>query len=439
MDWVTYIAKHRPDLVGQAQSHRRCPAMQGTVNPMPIVKIAPKPQGILQQTCRARHIAAATAHPSLLLRTYGSIEAFHMRGIDTCANPQLADQTLDVYNTSMKRLATDLHQVALRIPYFFDDPYLKSRRGFESGTLFATPTLTTTSMPDQTKDLENRIAIRRVIVCQQQRDRSLCTAHGYRRNQSDGRSQGPGARTKVDQKATLYRQSRMNPGASRFATLRRTLRRRPSAPFFSSPLLARPWSSSIWTAGIDCCSFSSCKLWKSSARFPACSSRRCTVRVSTSQISAVASMEQPCPKHLTIRTTAGWGSLLYCISEPCRSLKRVWQTLQYNRRMALFLPMCSQTNRLFSPNLLNAAHSGLGQAKNSRENGSLGGDCCFGFRRFDISGLLANLSYAIHNISAKRPQIRQFLRLSLPISCGYYRFFKLSIFCLTTEAWMTVS
>lgn len=87
-----------------------------------------------------------------------------MRGVDARANPHLADQTLDIYNTSMKCFATDLHQVALGIPYFFDDPYLQAGRRFESGMLFATPPLTTTSMLDQNKDLENRIAIRGVWV-----------------------------------------------------------------------------------------------------------------------------------------------------------------------------------------------------------------------------------------------------------------------------------
>jgi len=36
-----------------------------------------------------------------------------------------------------------------------------------------------------------------------------------------------------------------------------------------------------------------------------------------------------------IRTTVDSGSFVYSISEPCLSLKRVPQLLQYNRRMAL--------------------------------------------------------------------------------------------------------
>jgi hypothetical protein len=153
MNRVTYIAKHCPSFLGQTQGHRRGPALQRSVNAMPIVKIAPKPQGILQQTSQARPIAAATAHPSLLLRTKSPIETFHMRGVDPCANPQLADQTLDIDNTSMQRCASDLDQVALRVPYFFDDPYPQPSRRFESGMLFAAPTATTTSMSANNKGI----------------------------------------------------------------------------------------------------------------------------------------------------------------------------------------------------------------------------------------------------------------------------------------------
>jgi hypothetical protein len=68
-----------------------------------------------------------------------------------------------------------------------------------------------------------------------------------------------------------------------------------------------------------------------------------------------------------MRTTTGSGSLVYCMSEPCRSLKRAWHTLQYNRRMDLSLPISSHTLRLPAPKQLKARQSGLGQA--NRANG----------------------------------------------------------------------
>jgi len=110
-------------------------------------------------------------------------------------------------------------------------------------------------------------------------------------------------------------------------------------------LTVLPCSSSICTASRGLSGFSSCKLWKSAARLPAFSRKRCTVSVSTSQMSAVASTEQPWPRHLTMRTTSACGSLVYCISEPCRSLKRARQVLQYSRRIALSLPIHSAIER----------------------------------------------------------------------------------------------
>ena len=47
-------------------------------------------------------------------------------------------------------------------------------------------------------------------------------------------------------------------------------------------------------------------------------------------MSAVASTEQPCTKHLTIRTIVSSGSLAYSNSVPWRSLKRCPQLRQYN-------------------------------------------------------------------------------------------------------------
>ena len=73
---------------------------------------------------------------------------------------------------------------------------------------------------------------------------------------------------------------------------------------------------------------------------------RLTVRGSTSQMSAVASTEQPCPRHLTMRTTVSSGSLEYRKSVPCRSVNRCLHAEQYNLRICLCLPVHSTTLRL---------------------------------------------------------------------------------------------
>ncbi len=54
--------------------------------------------------------------------------------------------------------------------------------------------------------------------------------------------------------------------------------------------------------------------------------------------------------------------------EPLRSLNRLWQTLQYNLRIVLSLPIRSATDRLSPPKTLKHAQSGFGQAKNLRGN-----------------------------------------------------------------------
>ncbi|OHB63647.1 MAG: hypothetical protein A2Y76_09490 [Planctomycetes bacterium RBG_13_60_9] len=95
-------------------------------------------------------------------------------------------------------------------------------------------------------------------------------------------------------------------------------------------------------------------------------SSRCIVRASTSQISALASTEQPCPRHLMIRTTGLRGQPAVA-QQPALALGE-WalETLQYNRRMALCLRMRSATDRLLATKTLKAAQSGLWQADNSR-------------------------------------------------------------------------
>ena len=78
-------------------------------------------------------------------------------------------------------------------------------------------------------------------------------------------------------------------------------------------------------------------------------------------------LEQPWLKYLMIRTTVSKGSLVYLMSEPLRSLKCMWQVLQSNRRMTLFLFMRSSTDRLPTPKHLNSARFSLGQVKKKKE------------------------------------------------------------------------
>ncbi len=91
-----------------------------------------------------------------------------------------------------------------------------------------------------------------------------------------------------------------------------------------------------------------CKRWKSSARGPACLSTRSTVRASTSQMSALAVIEQPWYTHFR------WPQ---------------WQP--YSRRKFLRLPAHSMTLRLSASNRLNAEQSSLGHAKCANGCGSL--------------------------------------------------------------------
>jgi hypothetical protein len=111
---------------------------------------------------------------------------------------------------------------------------------------------------------------------------------------------------------------------------------------------------------------------KSAARRPPRSRYRSTVRASTSQMSAVASTEQPCPRHLMIRTTTSSGSFDISRRVPVRSLNRRWQVEQYSRRMERSLPIQSETLRLPAANRLKSSQSGLGQAKRSSASSAAG-------------------------------------------------------------------
>src|SRR4030065_2176216 len=108
------------------------------------------------------------------------------------------------------------------------------------------------------------------------------------------------------------------------------------------------------------------------------------------------------------------GSLVYCMSEPWRSLKRVPQVLQYSRRIALSLPIRSATERLPESKRVKSAQSPLGQAKNDKGR-PVGSSLSFAFFRLGIQALLGENGHLSDNTSAKTPQTAQFSRYPLPI------------------------
>ena len=108
-------------------------------------------------------------------------------------------------------------------------------------------------------------------------------------------------------------------------------------------------------------------------------------------------------------------SLVSCISEPCRSLKRVPQVLQYSRRMALSLPICSATERLPELKRLKSAQSPFGQAKNERGR-PVGSSLLWAVFCLGIQALFAENGHLSDNISAKPPRTAQFCCYPLPIS-----------------------
>ncbi|MCK4794063.1 MAG: hypothetical protein KAV87_60610 [Desulfobacteraceae bacterium] len=127
-------------------------------------------------------------------------------------------------------------------------------------------------------------------------------------------------------------------------------------------------------------------------------------------MSAVVSMEQPCPRHLMMRTTVDFGSLVYSSSEPCRWLKRWPQALQYSRRMALFLPIHSTTQRLPALNWLNNWQWRLGQAKAASDWSSLAD------LELDMGRSFAEKGLGLYNPSAKGPDNLQIL----PYPCQHH-------------------
>ena len=415
MDRIKNIFENRPNFLGQAQCHRRCQVQQRVMHSCPVVQIPPQPQGILQHFRQARTIASTSSQAGLLT-SYRSVEPFQMGCIDLLADAQFANAMFDGLLRTKQGFGRDSQQIASFVPELLDYTDLQIRRGLEPRMFFSAPPSPTSTMLDLAKNLQNCRWIRQVIVDQQQGQTCYCRIHPHRGYQLARHRRGAWTNPQIDQKSAGYRQRRMNPRAPFFLTRRLRCGLSDRIVFvFLGLLTTRPCSSSNWTASNGSSSRSNCKRWKSSARLPAFSNKRCTVRVSTSQISAVASIEQPCPRHLVIRTTSASGNLVYCISEPWRSLKRVPQVLQYSRRIVLSLPIHSATDRLPALKRLKSAQSPFGQVKNDK-GGLVGLLTSLAFCRLGIRALLAKYSHLSDKISAKRPQYAQFCRYSLPIS-----------------------
>ena len=94
---------------------------------------------------------------------------------------------------------------------------------------------------------------------------------------------------RFEKEPACHGQSRMKPRLALFL-LRRLCNFLGTLTSWAQRLLLTvlPCSSSICTAARGSSRLSSCKRWRSVARLPALSNKRCTVRVSTSQVSAVA-------------------------------------------------------------------------------------------------------------------------------------------------------
>jgi len=298
---ITNIFQNRPNMLGQTQNHRRTTTIQRPVSPAPIVQIPPQPQCPLQHTRYSRDVAS-TPGQTRLLTSQCPIEPFQMRSIYLLANAQLPDTSLDVFQPTEQSTCSNLQQVASGIAELLDYSYQQSGRRPESGFASSTTTLPASAMFDLSKDVQDSCWIGQMLVDKNKRRVGFATIDSHRCNQFFGQFQGAWTNTQVYDKATYHRQRCVNPRATRFATRTSSVFR----PFFG-PSATRACNSSIWTASGGFSRRSSCSRWKSSARLPAFSSMCSTVRGSTSQMSAAASMEQPYPRHLMMRTTVSSG------------------------------------------------------------------------------------------------------------------------------------
>jgi len=417
---ITNIFQNRPQMLCQTQDHRRTTSIQRTMSPRPIIQVPPQPQTPLQHTRQLREIPSPPSQPALL-RSQRAVQSLQMRSIDPPTNSQLPDSPVYVLQTAKQGISAHLQQIASGIPQLLDYAHQQPRRGLECGLALATSSFAVTpAMLDDPEDPKYGRRIRQMVVYQQQRQvrlhrirqshstrletgRNSWAAQSHRGHQLAGHIQGSWPNTKVYHKTTDNIQCHVNPRTALW-TSRASAGSFASRPFFGpsdGDLATRACNSSNWTASGVFSSRSSCSRWKSCARLPAFSSNRSTVRGSTSQISAVASTEQPCPRHLIMRTTVGSPSLAYRMSEPSRSLNRVPQVLQYSRRMALFLPIRSAMDRLPVAKWLKSAQSGFGQAKKDKGYSVKLWVSCWWIFLLAMSSFLAEDCHLSNNSSAK--------------------------------------
>src|SRR5277367_943756 len=385
-----HISSHTPRLGRQADRHRRCAALQRAMRADPIVQVAPQPQRPLQRLAQPRNAAGAASQPRLLI-AQRAVEAFHMGSVDLPADLESADQPHDFLFASEQRPRPNAQQLAGGVADFFHHAHEQSRRSFEVGMLQPPLSTLAAAMTDQAEHLQDRVGVGQMIVDQEQQgpeqNTGQATEHRHRGRQFGRRLQRAWTQTQVDQEPRLDLQSRVNPVSTQSATASRTpppMRERARPPFFDAFLQTRPCNSSSSTASMGSSKRSSCWSWKSSARWPA---------------------------RLSIRTTTCSGSLVYCMSEPCRSLKRCWQWLQYKRRMDLSLPIRSATPRLPALNWLKRSQSGFGQANIAR---SWAPSLAWAF--LHMRGLPANVAQILSDSPARWNTTVQEGPLSLPTS-----------------------
>src|SRR5579883_2980298 len=365
MHRMAYVVRHRPGAIAQAHRHRRRPPAQRRVAPHPVVQVPPQPHRGLQSPHLPRGASRPPRQPRLLAADR-RVEPLQVRRVHRRADPQLGDPRPDRLEPAEQGLRLDLDEAALCIADLLYHPDEQARGRLEPGGLLPPEPPLAAAMEDLPEDLQQRRRVGPVVVDEhQRRGGARRAAQGYRGDQRRGGGQVARADPQVDHEPADDRQGGVDPDPARAATASRG----PAAPPFfagSSPP-ARPCHSSSWTASTGAASRSSCRRWKSSPRRPAASSNRATVWGSTSQMSAVASSEQPYPRHLTMRTTVGSGSWVYRNRVPCRSVNRCLHIEQYRRRMCLPLPIPSTTLRLPASKRLNSEQSGLGQAQAASE------------------------------------------------------------------------
>lgn len=216
MDRIKNILPNRPNFLGQTHRHRGRLVQQRIMNPRPVVQIAPQPKRLLQQVFPARTIACAAGQTSLLAADR-TVEPLQMRSVDLLANAQFANTAFDIFLHSEQGLGRYTNQIAPFVALFLDNSYLQARRRFEFDMLSATAPSQATAMFDVTKDIQDCLWIRQMIVDQQQRREHIVgQRQPHRSNQLPRLVPSPRPDTQIENKPLFYRQRGVNPRAPFF-------------------------------------------------------------------------------------------------------------------------------------------------------------------------------------------------------------------------------